>query len=155
MRIKPALHDTLSKTHSVTSLLGTNETLGGKDLYQEALAPESATYPRITMEATQRDRVRHMQGPNGLVDGRVGLVISDKPLDGAYAVTDAVADAIRLAIKGYKAVGTIGSGDNTVTVSDIYIDTDFDNTLFPIDKSGSPIFQRIMELVIWYREPLT
>jgi len=150
VRIKPALFDKLSKTHAVTSLLGDNATLGGKDLYLEALAPESATYPRITMEVTQRDRVRHMTGSTGLVEGRVGIIVSATVSLGA----DAVADAIRLALDSYQGA-TIGSGDDTVTVSTIYVDTDFDNTLGPVDASGSAIYQRVMELVVWYRESTT
>jgi hypothetical protein len=150
MKIKKAIYTKLSQSHGVTSLLGTNSLTGDKDLYLESLAPESANYPRVTMQITGRERVRHMTGSTGLVDGRVGFVVSAQSVLDA----DAVADAIRIVLDSYQA-STIGAGDDTVTVSTIYVDSDFDNTLMPTTGSGTPIYQRIMEYVVWYRESLT
>lgn len=151
MKLRKAMYGKLAATASITSLLGTNTLTGDRDLYLESNAPESATLPRITMQVTQRDRVRHMTSATGLVEGRVGLVISAA----APFAADAVAEAIRLAFNDQYTGGTIGSGDSAVTVSTIYVDNDFDNTLDPVDGDGSPIYQRIMELVVWYRESVT
>jgi len=150
--VKRALYSELSRLYRVTSLLGTNAKLKSPDLYLESMAPESATYPRVTMQVTQRDRMRHMTGSIGLVDGRVGLTISATTSLGA----DKVAEVIRLVFEnGVYHQTTLGHGEDIITVSDIYIDNDFDNTLAPIDGSGSAVYQRIQELVIWYRESLT
>lgn len=109
--------------------------------------PSNNKFPRIVMESMSGDPTHHMGGASGLADVLYQIDCQAK----TYTSADRCAEAVRLALDTYPR-GTLGIGDNAVTVEGVSSATPQDTHDSPIDGGSDGVFTKRILATVWFRE---
>lgn len=129
-----AIYAKLSGDSAVRALVG--------DRIYPARTPQDTTLPKIVFTTITEGRAPTMAGSSGAVNPRIQI---DCWAD-SNAGADALADAVRLALDGYR--GTVAS----VQIRSCFLDSKRDAIVEPRDGTEQRIFGRSMDFSIWHFE---
>ncbi len=100
--------------------------------------PQAVTYPAVTYQRIDTERIRSFGGPSGLAHSRIQLDLWDK----TYSGVKALADAVRRVLDGFK--GLMGAED----IGGVSLLSDSDSPF----ESGVEVFRLSQDYSIWHKE---
>lgn len=104
--------------------------------------PQSPSYPAATYQRISAPRDYTSDGADGHVPVRMQIDVYGE----RYADARAGADALRLALSGYR--GAMGSS----TIRGIFLDTDRDLTEAGLDQAGPRLYRASLDFIIHHKE---
>jgi hypothetical protein len=140
MTLLEAIHVHLSSSASLTALVGSR-------IYRGKCPQTTATYPAITYRKVSGRDEFYQEGVVDLAETRIEVECwGDTP-----ASSEAVRDKIRDACQQY--AGTITSGEESVVIVLMTLETDEEFYAEPQDGSDAGVFSATVDLHIWWRPP--
>ena len=138
--MKTALFEYLNADNALTALVA-------DDIYP-IIAPQSAGFPRITIQRVSNTHERHLQGDSGL--SRAMYQIDSWALNSPSA--ESVAESVRAALSGFisKLMGT----SSPVAVDSIFLIDEDDTIEGPVDGSDAPVFRIRQDYTVNHRESI-
>ena len=112
------------------------------DRIYPARTPQDTTLPKIVFTTISQGRAPNTAGASGVTNPRIQI---DCWAD-SNAGADALADAVRLALDGYR--GTVAS----VQIRSCFLDAQRDAIVEPRDGGEQRIFGRSLDFNIWHLE---
>lgn len=145
MSVEAALAAHLADDDAIYPLVA-DETFGARVF--RVVAPTRAGFPRITIQQVPGgEHVRHMEGRSGVGQSVFQIDAWDETVDADS--TRVLSEKIRLSLDAF-GHGTLGVGENTHTVRDIYLEPAPDSYTPPSAGGSKGIFNARVIATIWH-----
>lgn len=140
MTLLEALHVYLSSKDALTALVASR-------IYRGQRPQTTATVPAVTYRKVSGSDELHQEGVSTLGQARIEVE--------CWGATPASAEAVRGVIRDVcqKYSGTIESGEESVVIVEMTMETDAEFYDEPEDGSGSGVYSAQVDLHIWWRPP--
>lgn len=151
MSVEAALAAHLADDDAIYPLVA-DETFGAR-VFRVVVPTRCRTFPRITIQQVPGgEHVRHMTGRSGVGQSVFQIDAWDETVDADSTRT--LSEKIRLSLDAF-GHGTLGIGENTHTVRDIYLEPAPDSYTPPTAGGTKGIFNARVIATVWHDQAIS